>query len=622
MTPPPARRRRRTDGDSAAPRLALPRRGSVRRSQMITTYGVGSLIAVDNESFIVSGIDDAHRSWSLDEAPIIYEHRLARVLGVSHFRLPPASEDTSKDGVRVRRFPLWHSCPSCQSLQHIRGFNPPAGKNVCTDCDDEPLVPSRFVVACEDGHLDDFPYWKWLHRKNREEGTTGRCGGKLSMRFSGRSASLRAVIIACTCGVPEVSMEGAFRRSALPDLGVRCEGRRPWLKDAPAEFCSQAPRTLQRGSSAVWQPVLKSALSIPPWSDGVADKLGDHWERLRSLGSREKIEIYLMAAFQGDDSVSINAVMELLEAEQEEDPGQGGDSDTGAVGRYQALRRQEYERLCSGNALRDKGRQEQFICEPPVSDPAVLDPFGVGRPMLVKRLREVRALKAFTRVADPETSSEGHKAPLSLTPTDWLPAMEVRGEGVFVRLDERRLDDWADSVEVAARVERMRTNHDRMLRERATDPTDMPSSPVTPRMVLLHTLAHVLINEWSLDAGYPASALRERLYTDATMAGFLIYTATSDSAGSLGGVVAQGEPDRLAEALHSALRRAAWCSADPLCIEARSSGVGGVNGAACHACVMLPETSCEHNNILLDRALLVGTPEDPHLGFFADIVAG
>ncbi|GAB2952837.1 DUF1998 domain-containing protein [Streptomyces pseudoechinosporeus] len=587
---------------------------------MITTYGVGSLIAVDNESFIVSGIDAAHESWSLAEAPVIHEHRLARVLGVSHFRLPPASEDTSKDGVRVRRFPLWHSCPKCQSLQHVRGFNPPAGKNVCTDCDDEPLVPSRFIMACEDGHLDDFPYWKWLHRKNRDENATGHCGGQMSMRFSGQSASLRSILISCTCGVPEVSMEGAFRRSALTDLGVRCEGRRPWLEGAPAESCKQSPRTLQRGSSVVWQPVLKSALSIPPWSDGLAAKLASHWENMRSLASREKIEIYLMGAFQGDDSVSVDAVMDLLEAEQEEDPAPEGDADSGAVSRYQALRRQEYERLCSGNALRDKGREEQFICEPPVSDPAILTTFGVGRPMLVKRLREVRALKAFTRIADPESSSEGHEAALSLTPTDWLPAMEVHGEGVFVHLDENRLDAWAESVAVAARVERMRTNHDRMLRERATDTDEVPPSPASPRMVLLHTLAHVLINEWSLDAGYPASALRERLYTDATMAGFLVYTATSDSAGSLGGVVAQGEPDRLAEALRSALRRATWCSADPLCIETRASGAGGANLAACHACAMLPETSCEHNNILLDRALLVGTPDDPDLGFFANVL--
>ncbi|KQX52756.1 MULTISPECIES: DUF1998 domain-containing protein [unclassified Streptomyces] len=615
MTPPRERRRRGTDGGPAAPRLDLPRRGSVRRAQMITTYGVGSLIAVDNESFVVSGIDKAHHSWQLDEAPIIHEHRLARVLGVRHFRLPPASGEGSRDGVRVRRFPLWHSCPQCKSLQHIRGFNPPPGKNICTgkDCDEEPLVPSRFVVACEDGHLDDFPYWKWLHRGNREEGTTGHCGGQMSLRFAGRSASLRSIVVSCTCGVPEVSMEGAFRRSALQDLKVRCEGRRPWLEGAPAEFCSQAPRTLQRGSSAVWQPVLKSALSIPPWSDGLADRLTKHWENLRGYSSRGEIEIYLKGAFPGDDSVSVDVVMDLLAAEQEGDP----TPENVATDSHQALRRQEYEQLSAGNALRDKGREEQFICEPPVSDTSVLSPFGVERTMLVKRLREVRALKAFTRIADPETGADGHEAALSLTPTDWLPAMEVHGEGVFVRLEEHRLDEWAELHTVARRVKRMRDNHDRLLRERATDPAEVPTSPATPRLVLLHTLAHVLINEWSLEAGYPAGALRERLYADPHMAGILVYTATSDSAGSLGGVVAQGEPSRLAVALHSALRRSHWCSADPLCIESRSSGAGGANLAACHACAMLPETSCEYNNILLDRALLIGTPEDPGLGFFS-----
>ncbi|MEU3609916.1 DUF1998 domain-containing protein [Streptomyces sp. NPDC035033] len=614
MTPPRERRRRGTDGSPAAPRLDLPRRGSVRRAQMITTYGVGSLIAVDNESFIVSGIDEAHRSWRLDEAPIIHEHRLARALGVRHFRLPPASDEGSRDGVRVRRFPLWHSCPHCKCLQHVKGFNPPPGKNICTgrECDEEPLVPSRFVVACEDGHLDDFPYWKWLHRGNRAEGSTGHCGGRMSLVFSGRSASLRSIVVSCTCGVPDVSMEGAFRRSALGDLKVRCEGRRPWLEGAPAEFCSKPPRTLQRGSSAVWQPVLRSALSIPPWSDGLAAKLAEHWEALRGYSSRMEIEIYLKGAFRGDDSVSVDAVMDLLAAEQEEDPA----PENAVTDSRQALLRQEYAQLSAGNALRDKGREEQFVCEPPVSGMSLLSSFGVERTMLVKRLREVRALKAFTRVADPETGSEGHEAALSLTPTDWLPAMEVRGEGVFVRLDEHRLDEWAASEAVARRVKRMRDNHDRLLRERAADPAEVPASPATPRLVLLHTLAHVLINEWSLEAGYPAGALRERLYADVHMAGFLVYTATSDSAGSLGGVVAQGEPARLAGALDSALRRAHWCSADPLCIESRSSGAGGANLAACHACAMLPETSCEHNNILLDRALLIGTPEDPELGFF------
>jgi hypothetical protein len=105
------------------------------------------------------------------------------------------------------------------------------------------------------------------------------------------------------------------------------------------------------------------------------------------------------------------------------------------------------------------------------------------------------------------------------------------------------------------------------------------------------------------------------------MAGLLIYTATTDAAGSLGGVVGQAEPERLDSALEQALARVSWCSADPLCIEADATGVDSLNLAACHACVLLPEVSCEEMNLLLDRGLLVGTPEDPAIGYFSTLVA-
>ncbi|MGW6455140.1 DrmB family protein [Streptomyces sp. NPDC055078] len=604
MTPP---RRRRTGG---IPERSLPRRGAVRRAQMITTYGVGSMVAVDSESFMVSGID----SWNIDEAPEIHERRLARVLGVNSFRLPPASDDTSKDGVRVRRFPLWHSCPTCNVLQHVRRFNSPPGKNECGECQ-ESLVPSRFVTACPKGHIDEFPYWKWAHRKNRQDGEAGRCGGEMRLRTNGRTASLRSILISCTCGIPEVSMEGAFRRSALADLAVRCEGSRPWLRNAPAEACSEAPRTLQRGSSMAWQPIVKSALSIPPDSDGTTDPLADHWENLRSLDlNGAEIEIYLKALNVLGNSVTVDTVTELLRAEEQE-AAEGEDSKAGESV-FVALRKQEYEGLSAGNPEKDRSRAEQFICEPPTSDTTPLLRYGLIRPMLVKRLREVRVLKAFSRVGTPDTNADVHEAPLSLTPVGWLPAIEVQGEGVFLRLHKESVDEWAQSASVAARAERIRTNHLRQLRERANDPQAVPESPVTPRMVLLHTLGHALINEWSLDGGYPAASLRERLYTEGDMVGVLIYTATSDSAGSLGGLVAQGEPTKLIASLRSALNRAEWCSADPLCIESEASGVGSVNLAACHACVLLPETSCELSNGLLDRALLVGTPENPRTGFF------
>ncbi|MFF8634421.1 DrmB family protein [Streptomyces pilosus] len=622
MTPPPTRRRRAA-ANGTTPAHNLPRRGTVRRAQVISTYGVGALIAVDHESFVVSGLDDADRSWRRDESPVIHERRLARLLDVDYFRLPPASDDTSKDGLRVRRFPLLHSCPECNDLQPHRDFSPPAGRSVCGTCEVD-LVPSRFVVACEAGHLDEFPYWQWVHRSPDRDATRfGKCGGRLRMRTTGRTSSLRSIVISCTCGqVPEVSMEGSFRRNALKDLRLTCRGARPWLGASATDpmGCGLPLRTLQRGSSSVWQPVLKSALSIPPWSSGCADPLSEHWPALRQFEEREHIRIYLQGAFQGNCPVPLDEVMALLDAEREDDPEDG--KEPSFDHRYRALRNKEYERLRSGNDESEHSHDEQFVCETPLGDPGVLQPLGITGPMLVKKLREVRALKAFTRLVDAESTTDAKEMPLSQNPLRWLPAMEVRGEGVFLRLDESRLDAWEKAPAVAARVERMRTAHQRVLEQRADDPSRAVSSPATPRMVLLHTLAHVLINEWSLEAGYPSASLRERLYAADDMAGVLVYTATSDSAGSLGGLVAQGEPAPLDRAVRSAIRRAEWCSSDPLCMEAEASGSIGTNLAACHACVMLPETSCEHNNILLDRALLVGTPDEPAVGFFQRVLAG
>jgi hypothetical protein len=131
-----------------------------------------------------------------------------------------------------------------------------------------------------------------------------------------------------------------------------------------------------------------------------------------------------------------------------------------------------------------------------------------------------------------------------------------------------------------------------------------------------------------VDEGAPASCRRcgtrrgvvscsSRLYVADEMAGVPIYTATSDSAGSLGGIVAQVESGDLSGSLHRALDRISWCSADPLCIESPPSGVDNLTYAACHACVLLPDTSCEEFNTLLDRALLTGTPNEQGVGFYA-----
>jgi hypothetical protein len=190
----------------------------------------------------------------------------------------------------------------------------------------------------------------------------------------------------------------------------------------------------------------------------------------------------------------------------------------------------------------------------------------------------------------------------------------VLGEGIFLRLDTARLARWETREDVRARAARINRNYrDSFIGGNA-------DREITPRLLLIHTLAHALIDQFALEAGYPAASLRERLYVSDEMAGLLIYTATTDAAGSLGGVVALARRERLAGSFLEALGRASWCSADPLCIETEAGGLDSLNLAACHACVLLPETSCEESNVLLDRGLLTGTPSQPDLGYFSSLV--
>ncbi|MEU8347796.1 DUF1998 domain-containing protein [Spirillospora sp. NPDC048832] len=588
------------------------REGAVRRTQMITTYGVGSMVALGDRSYIISGLD----TWDLDHAERIYEPNLQHWLGVRGFRLPPAANPPAGDGVRIRLFPLWYSCGACRDLQPFGRFGSPPGKSICGACGTA-LTPSRFVVACANGHLDDFPYFDWVHKRTTPSDPQQK--HRLTLQSTGGSASLRSILIKCSCG-KDASMEGAFGKKALSSIGVKCSGRRPWLGKYSEESCDESPRTLQRGSSAAWFPVQRSSLSIPPWSQRLQKLLNDHMDTLDECAGNESAMRLVIKTFIKGTPFSVEQVLDAFEERQKlaaEHPSEE-DVKLDASGR---LRHKEYEQLSKRTS--EVTREDDFECEPAPVDLSVLAQ-GLEKVMLVKRLREVRALKSFTRIEMPDPAASVRQARLSLGELDWLPAIEVSGEGVFLTLDRNRLSDWEKAPGPQGRARRINERHSAQLRKRAQIAGRVPTaedvaSPIDARFVLLHTLAHALINEWSLDCGYPAAALRERIYCSHGpngMAGILIYTATSDSAGSLGGVVGQGEPHRLRASLDSALDRISWCSQDPPCMETEAGGTDSLNLAACYACVLLPETSCETNNTFLDRALLIGTPDAPDIGFF------
>ena len=561
-----------------------------RRSQLVSTFGVGSLFPVENNSFMVTSIDQWDDKY-LTPAP---EPRLASSLGVGRLLLPPTGPRAK---VPVIRFPQVLSCPRCGRLGSIGDLKASHEDVLCGLCNSKaPLTPSRFVVACENGHLDDFPYMYWVHGAGAD-----REGHQLSLVSEGRTSSLADMIVVCSCGKRR-SMADAFSPIALKEM--KCTGKRLWLGwNYSEKECGKPPRTVQRGASNVWFPAVRSAISIPPYSEFLAKVVG---MRADTLSHPDALTDAGKFALQGMvNEFNGRFTLDELRSEIER---QFHNADSQEETDDDRLREQEFQALIAGRADQP---DTDFVAETmPVPSSYRNWINGVRK---VTRLREVRALYGFSRLMPSNQESPDIKL-AALFPEDnkqsWLPAVETLGEGVFISLNREQLDKWAATDFAAARKHQLQHNINVAAKQRKQD-----APKVDIVRVLLHTLAHVMIDQLALDAGYPASSIRERLYSGAGAAGILLYTASSDSAGSLGGVAAQAHPERLAQALDEGLRRLEWCSADPVCIESTGAGTDGRNLAACHCCVLIPETSCELFNSYLDRGLLYGTPYTPGGGF-------
>lgn len=603
--------------------------GTVRRSQLVSTFGIGAIVDLEKGSFMPMGLEDWERVNSLPSLRI-GEERLQAMLGVSHFRLGPVKEQLAgTTQIRARsaapavRFPEWHECPKC----HIIGREGTPfeladdgarlrctahGGNVFTN-------PVRFVVACRRGHLSDFP-WEWWAHRGHEEGICQR--PLLRLGSHGESASLADLFVICeACSTPNrktsQSLGTAFGADALN--GWACDGFRPWLHDRQAD-CPEPVRALQRGASNVHFGVVGSALSIPPASEALTQIVEQSRMYLDGVP-----EAALPAVLTGVSQTYGVPVDQLLAAYRRLRSLEGD----GPPLTEKIAREQEYDALSQS---RDDpivgGVVPQFqndVLDPPPALSHWFDLVGA-----TSRLREVRALAGFSRIepypVSPErvrqAIAEGKVSPLSKTERAWLPGAEIRGEGIFLRFRTETVDGWIeDNPGLITRAAILETRSGAIAQERGYD----RDYTITPRLLLVHAFSHAFIRQISVECGYSASALRERLYvsdTGRTMNGVLIYTGSPDSEGSLGGLVRLADPQLLEPIVLRTLANAGWCGSDPVCLETdpRQSG-DRISGAACHCCLLLPETACERFNRELDRAMLVGDAENAFSGFFKDLVS-
>lgn len=637
--------------------------GPVRRAQLISPFGVGAMMVAPNGiSLVTAGLDkwymledgdEDSRNVDIEEFRVD-EWRLERALGVDHFRLPPDyrrhlyGEKPPNVWLTVpfQRFPTWHFCPNCYRLSQAPLSA--RGRLRCreSDCRRRYLAQVPFVAICDYGHIQDFPWREWVHRS-----LTPACDGQLYLVATG-GATLAAQKVRCDCGA-ERPLAGITTASGddteltrdLVEGPARytCRGITPWHGTLAESKCERPLRGSLRSASNVYFALVRSAIFLP--RETASRQLDELTTLLSGTPFSSLIKVYsavgepVTAALLRDHQRAIlqpytdedtNNAIELVQTQRV--PGDGGQAqpphggnDLADAADEQAFRGEEF------SVLREPQNHPRLLSRRvELNDYQPWLQQAFARIVLVDKLRETRALAGFNRIYPEKHQLRDRKSLLwreiPQYRKSWLPAYIVHGEGIFFEFHEPDLRAWEEGREVVNRVAQLNRRVASVREERGLDPRE-----IAPRFLVLHTFAHLLMNQLTFECGYSSASLRERIFVSAPgatgMAGFLIYTAAGDAEGTMGGLVRMGKPEYLERTVAAALQEARWCSADPVCMEVGAQGGQGpdsVNLAACHNCALVPETACEEFNRFLDRGVVVGTQEEPELGFltkFLDLSA-
>lgn len=596
--------------------------GTVRRGQMLQVAGPGAMLDLPNYSILVGGLD----GWRGHDAEPIHEQRLAakiqQALGLPFVKLyaPPAWRDepqATKTGVTAYPFPRWFIAQGKDCEQRMTDgtrARPLVHQTALTNkkfvfnrkkCD---VVPVRFVQACPNGHIEDIDWQSFVHRG-------AQCSRQLWLDERGTSGDLRDLTVRCECG-----LRRAMTEATVPGMLGSCRGSQPWLGHGVKQPCKadsgkpEYARLLIRSASNSYFSQQLSVISIPEQGKKVREAVNKVWDDFLSVAEspddvvHERKKAKVKAALEG---LSNEEVWKEVERRKK-----------GVGVALRPIKTEELETLlASPDTVGEDVPDGDFYARAvklPKNRSALMK--RISRVVLVHRLREVVAQIGFTRFEaaipdiDGELALDVRRAPLARD-TTWVPAVENRGEGVFIMLDEDALKAWEARPQVQARDEQLRTGFQRWLDQHPGVALEWPAS----RYVLLHSLSHLLITAVSLESGYQASSIRERVYVGDAGSGILLHTGSSDAEGTLGGLVQVGRS--FERHLRKALELGRLCSNDPVCAQhdpddARAERY--LMGAACHGCLLIGETSCERRNEMLDRALVVPTVDGTGAEFFPD----
>jgi Domain of unknown function (DUF1998) len=610
-----------------------PPSGEIRQSQIISTFGSGSMTDLPNYSVLISGINH----WDGYRNQPIYEDRLAarvaELLGINKVDMyapPAANQDpiAPRTGIKVFTFPAWfvaqigdekwtsQSGKDYQTRPLIPWGRLKKGKYFGEDKRTYPVVPVRFVQACLNGHISDIDWYIFVNSDCRSN-----CPALLWLDEGGTGNDFADIFVRCE----QCKKRRPLSDATIPGLLGKCEGKRPWLGTGASEQCvapdTERPeknRLLVRSASNAYFSQTLSVISIPDSDQKLKDAVNlvyeDHLQFAEDLDDvrKERRRPKVASALEGFSDAAVWSEIERRSR--------------GETPKPKSIKQVEIEALLSSpEEVGEDVPDGDFYARTRKFDGLGTILAGcVDRIVLVHRLREVIAQVGFTRFEaempdiDGELSLEVRRAALDIEPS-WVPAIENKGEGVFIAFNKSAIEEWQKREAVINRGRELDNGFNQWCLRRgiALGKATFPGLPY----VMLHSLSHLLITTVSLECGYAASSIRERIYAGESGYGILLYTGTSGSEGTLGGLVQVGK--RIEHHLVSAIEFGKLCSNDPVCAQHRpddSQEERFLHGAACHGCLLIAETSCERRNEFLDRALVVNTVEAAGAEFFPDDV--
>ncbi len=599
----------------------------------IMSQSVGGIIDYGEESFVVmSTIFWKQHNPEKKRRSIFLENDQLKRLTRKKLRL--INEDVP---IKVERFPKWHWCSSCKELTKILPYKDeqdiPEKGPICRKCKTKPLLtPMRFVAICGNGHLSEINYYSYIHRVKPKQ--CNFKSAKLYYRTTGKhGGDWDQMILGChTCGA-KTTFEDLARRPLNKfhieqnnnnNTENHCCGNQPWQGEK-RENCSEKMSFEQKGSSTIYRPKILSALRIEEDIAVVssyqkaAEYLLNNINKLNKAPSTQhkikiieqnRLDAVIEQEYQDFDEKDIeqvkNIMIELLnrslnENTIEEETEITKDSKYYDEGQKDILE-SEFQIFKKNQNINSKYFSVEFNS---FKDDDQFSKY-FNKIGMVRNLTEIRCFAGFTR-KDGKTFIEA-----DMGKGDWFPSIEAKGEGIFININSKYFYEWD------------KRNKD-YLNKYIDDLIEKYSASIlskifkiklTPMFILMHTLSHILIREIVYEAGYPSSSLKERIYYDEQEGGILIYTTEIDNAGTLGGLVEQARIARIKNIISNALKRASWCSADPVCSELEFQGWGKLNTSSCHACSLIPETSCSYSNVFLNRSFLIGNKSKSITPFF------